>query len=91
VKTHHGQGEKVQICAFRPNGDALSGARSSAGVYVRTAISIRFGASDYLPRNGRHFADAEEQEAEQVGCGIALSPFEVDVRQTVRVVAYGQE
>ena len=60
-------------------------------MYVRTAISIRFGAPDDLPRNGRHFANTEEQEAEQVGRGIALCPFEVDVRQTVRVIAYGHE
>ncbi|HEX7211421.1 MAG TPA: hypothetical protein VF241_10905 [Propionibacteriaceae bacterium] len=74
---------------LRPNREGVLRAQHSAGVHMRAAIAIRFSAPNDLAGHGRHFADTEEQEAEQVRCGIAFGPFEVDVWQSVGVVTYG--
>ena len=50
-------------------------------MHMGPAIAIRFSTPDDLAGNGRHFADTEEQEAEQVRCRIAFGPLEVDVWQ----------
>jgi hypothetical protein len=42
--------------------------------------AVRFGASQDFSGDGGDFADTKEQEAEEIGGGIAFGPFEVDVR-----------
>jgi hypothetical protein len=58
---------------------------------MRAAVAVGFSTPDDLASHWRHFADTEEQEAEQVRCRIAFGPFEVDVWQSVSVVTYGQK
>jgi hypothetical protein len=65
----------------RPGRSAVPapGARLSHAAWTR-GLRERFGASQDFSDDGGDFADTKEQEAEDIGGGIAFGPFEVDVR-----------
>ena len=52
----------------------------SSDMNVGPAVPIGFGTADDFAGDGGDFSDTEEQEADQIRCGIAFGPFEVDVR-----------
>jgi hypothetical protein len=41
---------------------------------------VRFGASQDFSGDGGNFADTKEEEAEEIGNGVAFGPFQVEVR-----------
>src|SRR6478672_1478638 len=51
----------------------------SPHVHLRSQCPIRLGPTQHLAGGGCDFADAEEQEAQQVRHRVALGPLEVDV------------
>lgn len=65
-----------------------SGFGLSAYVDMGTAVPIGFRSADHLTGDRRDFSHTEDQEADQVHCRIAFTPFEVDVRQTVGAIPY---
>ena len=52
----------------------------SADVDVGPAPAVGLGPAQHLAGDRGDLADAEEQEAQQVGDRVALGPLEVDVR-----------
>jgi hypothetical protein len=66
-------------------------ARPSAHVDVRSPGTVRLGPAEHLAGDRRHLADADEQEAQQLGDRVALGPLEVEVRGHAGAVAHVED
>src|SRR6478609_240113 len=73
----------IQTATIRPGRRAIprpsAASTPSPHVHLRSQGPIRLGPTQHLAGGGRDFADAEEQEAQQVRHRVALGPLEVDV------------
>ena len=53
--------------------------------------AVRFGASQDFSGDGGDLADTKEEEAEQIGNGVAFGPFQVEVRLSAGYVSDVQQ
>ena len=67
------------------------GLQQLAGVDVGPSGAVGFGSSEHFAGDRGDLADAEEQEAEEVGGRVAFGPLEVDVRPLAGLVADVQQ
>ena len=64
---------------------------ASPHMHVRSSRPVGLGDAQHLPGHRRDLADAEEEEAQQLGDRVPLGPLEVDVRDHPGAVAHVQQ
>ena len=52
------------------------------------AVPIRLGTAYHFASDRRYLTHTEDQEADEVCCGVAFGPFEIDMRQSVSAVTH---
>ena len=58
-----------------PTGNGRSAVHHSCRMHAGSLRAVRFGASQDFSGDGGDFADTKEEEAEEIGDGVAVGPF----------------